>query len=235
MESNASNASARVAPAGAKESTVGAGAASTRLLLANGVLVGPFYLVLGIAQGFIRDGFDFKRHALSHLANGPGGWVQTANFVLSGLMVIAAAIGFARVLGAKSRASWFLGAFGACMLAGAIFRADPVYGLPPGTSMADPTTISTSGMMHFIAGALGFVSLGVSALVTARTLSRRNESSLARVSLVSGLAVLLGFFGGGALSSSAGGIAGIWFAVVAGWAWLLVISRHFLQRVVSGP
>ena len=31
-----------------------------------------------------------------------GGWVQTANFVLTGLMVLAAAVGFARVLGPRS-------------------------------------------------------------------------------------------------------------------------------------
>ena len=31
------------------------------------------------------------------LANGRGGWVQTANFVLTGLMVVAAAAGFGSV------------------------------------------------------------------------------------------------------------------------------------------
>src|SRR5262249_41415299 len=97
-----SNAWARTA-AGAGESGFDQRAATTRSLLRCGVIAGPFYLAVGLAQAFVRDGFDFKRHALSHLANGPGGWVQTANFVLSGLMVIAAAIGFARTLGPRSR------------------------------------------------------------------------------------------------------------------------------------
>ena len=210
------------------------GAAITRSLLGYGVLVGPFYLIVGIAQGLVRDGFDFRRHALSHLANGHGGWVQTANFVLSGAMVIAAAIGIARVLGSGSRAtSWFLGGFGASMLVAAVFRADPVYGFPAGTSMADPTTFSTSGMIHFIAGAVGFVSLALSAIAASRALSRRNERSLARLSLFSGIAVLLGFFGGGALSRSIGGVAGIWFAVVVGWAWLALLSRHLYRESPS--
>src|SRR5215469_13031521 len=82
-------------------------AAVTRSLLGYGVLVGPFYLVVGVAQGLLRPGFSFARHPLSVLANGNHGWVQTANFALSGLMVIAAAVGVARVVGRGARAtSW---------------------------------------------------------------------------------------------------------------------------------
>src|SRR5690606_24249411 len=36
-----------------------------------GVLVGPFYLVVGLIQAFVRDGFDLGRHALSLLAEVP--------------------------------------------------------------------------------------------------------------------------------------------------------------------
>ena len=85
-------------------SEVGRGAAVTRSLLGCGVLAGPFYLAVSLIQALLRDGFDLARHPLSLLANGPGGWVQTANFVLTGLMVLAAAVGFGRVLGRKSRA-----------------------------------------------------------------------------------------------------------------------------------
>ena len=68
-------------------------AAVTRSLLGYGVLAGPFYLALGVAQGLIRDGFSFARHPLSVLANGPGGWVQSANLAVSALMVLAAVVG----------------------------------------------------------------------------------------------------------------------------------------------
>lgn len=199
--------------------------------LGFGVVVGPFYLTVGLIQAFVRDGFQFSRHALSHLANGSGGWVQTANFVLSGAMVIAASVGIARVLRPHSRAtSWFLAAFGMSMLIAAAFPPDPVYGFPPGTPETDPTTVSTSGLIHFAAGALGFTAFGISALLAARALARRNDSFYSRVSLLSGLAVLIGFFGGGAFSSNSSGIAGIWFSVVVGWAWLAALSLH-LHRV----
>jgi hypothetical protein len=89
---------------------------------------------LGLIQAFVREGFDFARHPLSLLANGPGGWVQTANFALTGLMVVAAAVGFKRVLGPRSLAtSAFLGFFGVCMIVAAVFPADPMDGFPVGT------------------------------------------------------------------------------------------------------
>jgi hypothetical protein len=208
-------------------------AAVTRSLLGYGVAVGPFYLVVGLVQAFVRDGFSFARHPLSVLANGPGGWVQTANFALSGLMVIAAAVGFARVLRPQSRAvSWFVGAYGLCILAAAVFRADPMDGFPAGTPLGPPTTITTPGLIHFIVGALGFIALGVSCFIAARAMSRRKESGYARLSLVSGLVVFGGFFGGFAIPNI--GTAGIWLTVVVGWAWLSVMSMH-LYRVAPNP
>ena len=116
------------------ESKESEGAAVTRSLLICGVWAGPFYLAVGLAQAFLRDGFVFSRHPLSVLTNGPGGSVQTVNFVVTGLMVVAAAMGFARVLGPvlgkKSRAmTWFLGGFGASMIVASMFPADPGFPL----------------------------------------------------------------------------------------------------------
>src|SRR5258706_15900572 len=112
-------------------------AMTTRRLLRCGMLAGPLYLALGVGQGLVRDGFDFARHPLSVLARGPGAWVQTANFILTGLLVIAAAAGFPRALRPPARAaSWFLGAFGVGMLVAAAFPADPMDGFPIGPPTA---------------------------------------------------------------------------------------------------
>jgi hypothetical protein len=66
-------------------------AAVTRSLLGYGVLAGACYLVVGLAQARACDGFDLTGHDLSLLANGPYGWIQSANFILTALMVIAVA------------------------------------------------------------------------------------------------------------------------------------------------
>jgi len=191
-------------------------------LLRWGVVAGPFYLTVGVAQALLREGFDLSRHSLSVLANGPGGWVQTTNFVLTGLMVLAAAAGFARALGPKlPTATWFLGGYGLSMIVAAIFPADPVDGFPPGTPEGVPTSISTTGLLHFAAGGLGVMCLAVSGFAAAWTMRRRGESLLARLSLISGLTVVLGFFSGVVFPP---GILGIWIAVVVGWIWLAVMS-----------
>ncbi len=210
----------------------GAGSA-TRSLLRCGIIAGPFYLAVGLAQALIRDGFDLARHPLSVLANGSGGWIQTANFVLTGAMVIAAAIGLRRALAPASRLmSGCLGVYGLCMIAAAIFPADPVDGFPIGTPEGFPTTISTPGLLHFMFGTLGFIALAVSCYLAARALSRHGIVSLARWSRLAGHTVVLGFFGGMVLPI---GVAGIWLAVVVGWVWLTALSRHLSRNTVAIP
>ena len=193
------------------------------------MLVGALYLATGLIQGFVRDGFDFRRHALSHLANGTGGWVQTANFVVCGLMVIGAAFGISRVLRSRA-AGWLLGCYGFSMIAAAIFPTDPVDGFPPGTPQGVPATLSTSGLVHLAAGAIGFMTLAAACFVVARAMSRRKESPLARLSFICGLVVVIGFFAPVAIPGGSAGIAGIWLAVVVGWAWLAVTSTHLARQ-----
>ncbi len=177
-------------------------------LLLGGVVVGPFYLAVGLTQAFLREGFDLARQPLSALANGSGRWVQTTNFVLSGLMVIAAAAGFWQTSLVRLRAcAIFLALYGLSMLGAAVFRADPMDGFPPGTPLGVPASISPAGMAHFGIGVLGFVCLAVSALLTGLAL-RRTAGWLAGLSTFCGLAVLAGFSGGFLLASP---VAGIWF------------------------
>jgi len=204
------------------DATAGDRDAVTRVLLMCGVVAGPLYLAVGLAQALTRTGFDLARHPLSVLANGPGGWVQTANFAVTGLLVIAAAVGLARVLGPKSRTlTWPLAGHGLAVFTATFFPADPMDGFPPGTPQGVPTAISSTGLAHFAAGGLGFLLLGLSGLFAAALLRRRGRSGLAALSLLSGLVVLMGFFGGIALPL---GVAGIWAAVVMGYAWLTVLS-----------
>src|SRR5262245_41398608 len=204
--------------------------ASPRTLLRCGMVVGSFYLAVGLAQAFVRDGFDLARHPLSVLANGPGGWVQTANFVLSGLMVIGAAIGFRNALRPQSRAAgWILGCFGVSMLIAAVFPADPMDGFPVGTPEGIPTTFSTSALIHFVAGAFGFLALAVSCFVVAVALLRRRNLWMACLSFLTGVSIVAGFLAPALLPAS-GPVAGIWFSVVVGWIWLTLTSAHLYKQ-----
>ena len=70
----------------------------TRSLLGWGVIAEPCYVITSVAQGLLREGFDFSRHQWSLLANGDHGWLQVTNFVLTGLMLVAFAVGLGRAL-----------------------------------------------------------------------------------------------------------------------------------------
>lgn len=199
---------------------------TSRHLLILGVIVGPFYLGVGLIQALVRDGFDLGRHPLSVLANGPGGWVQTLNFLVSGLLVIAAAYAIGSALRPQSRsAGWILSAFGAGMLVASIFPADPIDGFPPGTPEGVPETVSTAGLIHFVAGALGFLALAISAFVVGRAQAKRGDRLWAWSSRVVGAVVILGFLIGPTLPPRAA-TAGIWVGVIAGFAWLAALSAR---------
>ena len=64
----------------------------TRSLLGYGVLAGPFYVGVVLAQAWLRPGFDLAHDDASLLSNGSLGWIQVANFLLTGGMVVACAM-----------------------------------------------------------------------------------------------------------------------------------------------
>lgn len=84
----------------------------TKSLLGYGVIAGPIYVVVAAAQMSTRAGYDPTRHAVSQLANGTLGWIQVANFLVTGAMTVAAAVGVRRALGAGRRSAWAGGTAG---------------------------------------------------------------------------------------------------------------------------
>jgi hypothetical protein len=143
----------------------------TRALLACGLVAGPLYVVVGLVQMLIRDGFDIRRHALSLLSNGELGWIQISNFLLTGLLVIAAAAGMRRVLRGSRGGRWgplLIGVYGLGLIGAGLFRADPALGFPPGLPADAYGTVSWHGMAHFVSGGIGFLALIAACFVFAR-------------------------------------------------------------------
>ena len=64
---------------------------TTRRLLGCGVVAGPLFLAVWAVQAFAREGFDPTRHPASLLALGDLGWIQIANFVITGALFVACA------------------------------------------------------------------------------------------------------------------------------------------------
>jgi hypothetical protein len=203
----------------------------TRSLLGYGVVVGPLYTVVSLAQALTRPGFDVRRHQWSLLENGDLGWIQITNFLVSGVLLVAYAVGLRRALAGGIGARWAPGltaAFGLSLVAAGLFTADPALGFPGGTPNG-PGQISWHGMVHFTAAGVGFAAVAASCFVLGRRYARQGRRGLARYSRTTGLVFLAGFF---CVASGAGNtVANLLFvgAVVALWAWVSTVALDFYR------
>jgi hypothetical protein len=184
------------------------------------VIAGPLYVSVSLVQALTRPGFDLARHPWSLLANGDFGWVQVANFVLTGLMTIAFGVGLA------SHSRWagrLVAGYGAGLVAAGIFHADPAQGFPAGTP-AGPGTVTWHGALHFAAGGIGFACLIAACFVLARRYATEGRRGWATYSRVTGLVFLAGFV------SVATGAGAVWAnlafvgSAVLAWAWVSAVA-----------
>jgi hypothetical protein len=197
---------------------------TTRSLLGYGIIAGPLYVVVAMAQALNRDGFDLRRHAWSLLANGEFGWIQITNFILTGLMTVAAAIGLRRALPpgrGRTWASMLIAGYGMSLVGAGVFRAVAVQGFPAGTPQT--TAISWHGMLHLMIGGIGFACLIAACFVLAGRFTRDGQRRLAWFSRVTAVVFLAGFV---AIASGSHGFTTLAFvaAIVTVFAWLSVVS-----------
>lgn len=210
--------------------------AVTRSLLGYGVVAGPLYTVVGLVQALVRPGFDLARHDLSLLANGPFGWVQVANLVVTGAAVVSAAAGLRRsfrVTGGGRGTVWgprLLAAFGIGLVGAGVFVADPMNGFPLGTPEGPPVRPSSSGLGHLVLGGAGFLCLVATCLVLARAFAARGQRRLAALSVVTGVVYLVAFGGLASGSSASIVVLGFWAALLLAWTWLAVVSIDRYRR-----
>lgn len=205
----------------------------TRSLLGWGVVAGACYLTTSVAQGLLREGFDLSRHQWSLLANGDHGWIQVTNLVLTGLMLVAFALGLRRALDGGVGGRWaprLAVFFGLSLVVAGVFRADPALGFPVGTPEG-VAEVTTHGIIHFAAAGVGFTAIAAACFVLARRFSTDGDRTMGRFSRVTGVA----FFGGFLCVASGGGsvVANLLFtvAVVLVFAWVAAVARHHYRAL----
>jgi len=201
-----------------------------RALLLAGAIAGPLYLVVGLIEAFTRPGFDIRRHDLSLLANGDLGWIHVTLIIVSGLLVIAGAVGMSRALASgpgRTSGPLLLGVYGIGLIGAGFFSADPALGFPPGTP-ADAHSISWHGLMHFVSGGVGFLSLIAGCFVFARRFAGGGEGGWAAYSVVTGVVFFLSFAGIAAGSGNGWTILGFWIGVVLAWSWITASALRLI-------
>jgi Protein of unknown function (DUF998) len=206
---------------------------TTRALLTCGVIGGPLFIAVVVIQELTREGFDPKKHALSQLSLGDLGWLQIANFIVSGLLFVACAVGMRRVLRGSPAGTWgprLFGIFGAALIWGGVFVADPAYGFPPGTPEGVPEEFSWHGIMHALAPTVAAIAIVAACFVFARRFARFGELGWAWYSVVAAVAYLiLGF-----ASFPAEDFRLMLAGGILVWSWASVIALRLLTRE-AGP
>jgi len=201
----------------------------TRSLLGYGIVAGPLYIVVSLAQALTRNGFDPVRQEWSLLANGRGGWIQVTNLILSGLMVLAAALGLRRSFGSGVGRRWvprLLAVYGAGLFAAGVFPADPMNGFPLGTPDGPPVHPSLHGALHVAAGGVGFLALVAATGLLANRFRAEGRRGYAAVTRAVGIAFLAAFAGIATGSTTPAVNLAFTAAVVLSWCWLSVTCRH---------
>lgn len=201
---------------------------TARTLLALGSAAGPLYVIVGLAQILTREGFDWTRHALSLMSNGPWGWVQVANFLLSGLLVLAGAAGLKRALSTgrgRTAGPLLIAIYGLGLIGAAFFSADPALGFPPGTPEGPPAVVTTHGLMHFVSGGIGFFALIAACFVLAARFRGEGQSSWMMFSLATGVLFFAGFAGIASGAQSRTLVVAFYLAVLLAWTWLSALFR----------
>jgi hypothetical protein len=198
-----------------------------RTLLSCGIGAGPLYIAVVALQALTRDGFDIRRHAASLLSNGDLGWIQIANFVVTGLLTIAAAIGIRRVLRSQPGGTWgprLIGVYGTGLVAAGVFVADPAFGFPVGTPEGPPAAVSWHGVAHFVVAAVGFFALIAACFVFARRFAASGQRRWTVYSAGTGV-LYLGAFAGVASGQQIAALnVALAVAVVLGWSWISALS-----------
>ena len=192
-------------------------------LLACGIVAGPLWVVSVAAQALTRPGFSLAHEAASQLDLGPWGWVQVATFLVTGVLVIAAAAGARRRLTGGPGSRWaprLLVVIGAGTIGGGLFHPDPTGGYPPGTPPGASAVGSWHGVLHAVVSFAAFIAMVAMFFVFARRLAASGRRGMAACSRIAGVLCAAG----AAASGAPHGPLALYAGVSIAWLWTAVIA-----------
>lgn len=165
-----------------------------RRLLWGGVLGGPLFVVVVTVDGARRSSYDPRRHPVSSLALGRGGWRQRLNFTSLGILYLGLSVALRGKPADDSRVlSPLVAAAGVGLLVSAAAQTDPVSGYPPDTP-AWPIEPTRHGAIHDLGALPVFIGIPTACLISAAQATRQHDLRWAGWSLgaASSALVMLG-------------------------------------------
>jgi hypothetical membrane protein len=207
-----------------------------RLLLACGVIGPLFFIIVFLIEGAVRPDYSLLRHPVSALSMEDRGWIQVANFIITGLLLLAFALGLRRVLlpasGTMQRIV-LISLVGIGLIGAGIFVIDPLNGYPPGTPLV-PEEGSVHGNLHNLFSLAFFVGLPIACFSFRRQFARSNEHGWAIYSALSGIAIFvlfvlsgLGFY---QVAAGLADVAGVFqrLSIITGLIWIALLALRFM-------
>jgi hypothetical protein len=168
--------------------STGEQSAAMRLLLACGVIAPLLNSVVLLILGAIRPGYNAWIVPDSNLELGDGGWMQITNYLVTGALLLAFAIGMRLRLCTGCGSTWgpiLLSIYGLTFIVIGPILPDPELGYPPGASSA----LTIHGAIHILFGLLQFTSLIAACFVLARRDAALDRRGWSWYSVATGLLV----------------------------------------------
>lgn len=203
--------------------------ATTRALLACGIVGGPLYVAVTMAQALTRDGFNVLQHRFTLLTMGDLGWIHQANMILVGVLTMLFAAGASRTMRTGRGAVWaprLLALFGLAYIVGGVLTADPVLGFPPGTTQEMVQT-TWPGIVQNASRAVSSLFLIATSLAIAGWFAAEGRRGLALLYVVAIPIVFAALFAAGLpIGFKSGGLA----YLMTPWIWVTMLALHLYSR-----
>jgi hypothetical protein len=209
--------------------------AATRRQLLAGILLTPLFFGIVTPLAIFSEGFHLEKQAISALSLGEYGWIQRANFIISGILAIISALGFReRLRNGKAALTGpaLVILFGAGLFIAGIFSADPAFGFPKGAPEGMPPTMSSSALFHSVGFYCAFTALTIACFVFASRFLSDKKTGWALHSLITG-AITPTLIGLGMTAFR--DIAGLAFAAsgLVSMAWLSILAYRFYKDATN--
>jgi len=215
---------------------------TTRLLIACGAIGPLLFILVFLIEGATRPGYSAWHNFVSSLSLSDQGWIQIANFIVCGILMLCFTVGLRQVLRSGKGAVWgplLLGVFGLSLIIAGLFVTDPSLGYPPGTSSSTQTL---HGIIHGANAPLAFGSLTIAIFVLARRFARDPAwRGWSLYSLVTGILFVGSFIAclvvaqldqNGVFPNSPAGLLER-IAIIIGWGWIALVALRLLRQMRS--
>ncbi|MEJ7677744.1 MAG: DUF998 domain-containing protein [Segetibacter sp.] len=160
-----------------------------------GIIAGPIFLLLVIVEGHIRDDYNALRYPLSSLSFGEHAWMQIANFILTGMLLVFFSRGWQGLNNTKkkkSKISILICLAGVGLIGAGVFVTYPLFGYPENKPLLI-LQYTWHGNLHDAFSMLVFICLPWACFVFAGLCKEKDQKSCQLYSLFTGITMIVTF------------------------------------------